>query len=470
MTDAQRVRALNRLDLRPGRYVLYWMQQAQRAVDNQALDYGIEEANRIGLPLIAVFGLSDRYPGANLRHYHFMVEGLIETARRLADRGVKLMILKQEPPQAALDLGRNAALIVTDRGYTRIQAQWRNTVAAQAECRVVEVDTDTVVPVAVASDHEEYGAYTLRPKLHRLYPAFLRPHKAATLARDSLALRPACEAARLPLDSRKILAALALDNSVEPVDLRAGYAAAREKLDVFCADMLTRYPEDSRNPNVNGLSGLSPYLHFGQISPLTIALRVALESGPGVDAFLEQLIVRRELAINFTVHNPAYDSMACLPDWAVATLQAHRHDTREPTYSCEDWEQARTHDPYWNAAQNQMRLTGSMHGYMRMYWGKKLLEWSETPEKAFETALYLNDKYELDGRDPNGFAGVAWCFGKHDRPWKERPVFGKVRYMNSAGLLRKFDADAYVRKVAELEGKNRKSDIRRPTLEKYRTR
>ena len=171
---------------------------------------------------------------------------------------------------------------------------------------------------------------------------------------------------------------------------------------------------------------------------------------PGREAFLEELIARRELAANFVYYNSKYDSIDCLPDWCTKTLGDHEGDPREYIYSLEEFEAAETHDPYWNAAQRQMVITGKMHGYMRMYWGKKILEWSPSPRVAYETALYLNDKYELDGRDPNGYTGVAWCFGKHDRPWKERPVFGKVRYMNDRGLRRKFDADLYVRKVEGL--------------------
>jgi deoxyribodipyrimidine photo-lyase len=200
-------------------------------------------------------------------------------------------------------------------------------------------------------------------------------------------------------------------------------------------------------------SGLSPYLHFGQISPLFVALEVKKSGKKGKEDFLEELIVRRELAVNFVHYNSAYDSFNCLPQWAKATLHAHLEDKREYAYSLKDLENAKTHDPYWNAAQEEMRISGKMHGYMRMYWGKKILEWTRSPEEAFRRALYLNNKYNIDGRDPNGFAGVAWCFGKHDRPWKERQIFGKVRYMSSHGLERKFEIEKYVRKIEEWKQK-----------------
>jgi deoxyribodipyrimidine photo-lyase len=196
---------------------------------------------------------------------------------------------------------------------------------------------------------------------------------------------------------------------------------------------------------------MSPWLHFGQISPLVIALKVMKTQSPGKEAYLEELIIRRELAMNYTYYNPFYDSFEGLNDWAKKTLKEHEKDKRPYRYSIDELEQAQTHDPYWNAAQEEMRITGKMHGYMRMYWGKKILEWMKSPEEAFSTALYLNNKYELDGRDPNGFAGIAWCFGKHDRPWFERPIFGKIRYMNANGLKRKFNAEAYVDKIKKLK-------------------
>ncbi len=210
---------------------------------------------------------------------------------------------------------------------------------------------------------------------------------------------------------------------------------------------MDRYEELKNDPTKECVSNMSPFLHFGQISPLHIALRVSETDSPGKDAYLEELIVRRELSVNFVFYNKNYDAFEGLPEWAKKTLKEHEKDPREYVYTLEELENAETHDPYWNAAQREMTLRGKMHGYMRMYWGKKIIEWSRTPENAFKTAVYLNNKYELDGRGPNGFTGVAWCFGKHDRPWKERPIFGKIRYMNANGLKRKFDADGYVAKI-----------------------
>jgi deoxyribodipyrimidine photo-lyase len=231
-----------------------------------------------------------------------------------------------------------------------------------------------------------------------------------------------------------------------------GGSEASKRLADFSKNKLSAYPELRNDPIIDFLSNLSPYLHFGQISPVQVALEVlsADATDAAKEAYLEELIVRRELAINYAHFSQNYDSFEGLPDWSKLTLEKHKTDSRQYLYTVEELERGETHDPYWNAAQNQMRITGKMHSYMRMYWGKKILEWTKTPQDAFKTCLYLNDKYELDGRDANGFTGVAWCFGKHDRPWKERPVFGTVRFMNANGLRRKFDADKYVEKVKSL--------------------
>lgn len=253
-------------------------------------------------------------------------------------------------------------------------------------------------------------------------------------------------------DVRGIVRGLKVDQDVAPSSAFIGGTSwARERLSRFVEKGLDRYEHDRNDPNADAVSHLSPYLHFGQISPLEVVLRVLEHDGPAVDTFLEELIIRRELSMNYIFHNRDYDSFAALPEWSRKTLGAHGRDPRPYTYTLTELEEGRTHDPCWNAAQKEMMITGKMHGYMSMYWGKKILEWSRSPEEAFRTALYLNNKYELDGRDPNSFAGVAWCFGKHDRPWGERPVFGLVRYMSASGLQRKFDAGAYVQKVQRLE-------------------
>ena len=450
MIQAERLRVLNGQPMRNGRYVLYWMQQAVRAECNPALEFAIQEANARGLPLVALFGVTERYPEANERHYAFLLEGLQDAQQALRRRGVPLVVRRCSPETAAVEGAQSAALLVTDRGYLRLQKQWRASVAERAPCRVAQVETDVIVPVEAASGKEEFAARTLRPKIMRLLPNYLTLLPETPLEHNSLAVAfPADDALDLS-DIDAALARLDLNRSVKRSDrFRGGTAAANGLLDDFVSRKLKDYPTLRRDPSLDNLSHLSPYLHFGHISPLAIALRVqASPHSDGRDAYLEELIVRRELSMNFVHYNPDYDRFIALPEWARKTLQDHAADPREFLYTRDELERAQTHDPYWNAAQQEMVVTGKMHNTMRMYWGKKILEWMRCPQEAFETALSLNNKYELDGRDANSYAGVAWCFGKHDRPWAVRPIFGTVRYMNANGLKRKFDIETYVLNVA----------------------
>jgi deoxyribodipyrimidine photo-lyase len=431
-----------------GRCVLYWMQQSQRATANHALEYAVREANALGLPVLVVFGLLPDYPGANARHYQFMLEGLGEVAQALRKRGIAFMPRLGCPVDVVLDLADEAALIVCDRGYMPIQRQWRDRVIEAARCSVVVVESDVVVPVEAVSDHVEYAARTLRPKIWRLFDRFAVDvpqvpvqHASAhwTLPRLDLT------------DAARVVAELGVDRSVSPVRrFRGGHTEAGRQLDAFLATGLGAYAADA--PDVTGAaaSQLSPYLHFGQISPLEIVLRVRAEANrlpAGVDAFLEQLVVRRELAMNYAQFMPDLGTYGCLPEWARQTLADHAADPRDPVYTPEQMEQSRTADPYWNAAMTEMRETGYLHNHLRMYWAKQILLWSATPQEAFATISRLNDRYFLDGRDPNSVASIAWVFGQHDRPWPERAVFGKVRSMTRGGLERKVDTRAYLRHV-----------------------
>lgn len=452
MIHPSRIQPLNGRSIQDGRYILYWMQASQRAECNHALEYAVGEANERNLPVVVVFGLTDRFPEANLRHYAFMMEGLEEVRKGLNRRGIRFVLFHRSPELAATAMAEEAALVVADRGYLRIQRQWRNHVAKNAPCAVVQVESDAVVPVETASPKEEYTAGTLRPKLQRILEGYLVPLKAKTVRKDSLSLRLDTDPEE---ELTSLLKKMKIDRSVSPARaFRGGTARANALLEEFIAKKIRHYGDRRNDPGLDYSSHLSPYLHFGQVSPLAVALRIAAEKSilaGARESFLEELIVRRELSMNFVFYNDRYDDYECLPNWARKTLAEHAKDRREYLYDADQWERAGTHDPYWNAAQREMMITGKMHNYMRMYWGKKLLEWSRTPAEAFRTALRLNNKYELDGRDPNGFAGVAWCFGKHDRAWFERKVFGKIRYMNDAGLRRKFDMDAYLKKVAVLE-------------------
>lgn len=450
--QAERIQQLNNREVRAGDYVLYWMQQSQRAEYNHALEHAVALANNADLPLLVVFGLMDHYPEANLRHYTFLLEGLKDVQQSLADRGIKMVVHRGHPPEVALAAGQGASLMVCDCGYLRHQKAWRKKVADEAPCRVLQVEADVVVPLEVVSDKAEYAARTIRPKIQKHLEKWLKELEHAPLRNESVDL-PA-EGLRLD-QTDQVLKNLRVDNAVRPVSLlfQGGTSAAKKQFKAFLENRLSHYSENRNQPQTDDVSYMAMYLHFGHISPVYLALQIRdAEACPEEDknGFLEELIIRRELACNFVHYNQSYDSFASLPDWARKTLNEHRSDQREYTYRLQQLEDAETHDEYWNAAMKEMRFTGYMHNYMRMYWGKKILEWSATPEEAYETTLALNNKYFLDGRDANSYGNVAWIFGLHDRPWKERAVFGKVRYMSASGLERKCDIGAYVQKVKRL--------------------
>jgi deoxyribodipyrimidine photo-lyase len=443
-----RVRYLNDREVVQGRYVLYWMQQSQRAEMNHALEVAVREANRLGQGVVVGFGLTENYPEANLRHFAFMLEGLAETSASLARRGIRLAVRKGSPPDVALALGREASLIVCDRGYLRHQKAWREMVAGEAGCRAVQVESDLVVPVESASTKAEIGARTLRPRIHRQLAEYLKPLPVAPVRASSLGL--SIEGISLQ-DIPAVLKSLKVERRVAPVSalFKGGTSEGKRRFAEFLKNRLARYDENSNQPQTDDISHMSPYLHFGQISPLYLALEIAQDGGPqsAKDAFVEELVVRRELAANFVHYVSDYDSYDCVPGWAQKSLADHRRDRRPYVYSVSQLENAQTHDPYWNAAMREMVCTGFMHNYMRMYWGKKILEWSPTPEEGFATTLALNNRYFIDGRDPNSYAGVAWIYGVHDRAWPERAIYGKVRTMMASGLERKCDIQGYVEKV-----------------------
>lgn len=448
MIQNQRIKILNKCSLQRRKFVLYWMQASQRVEYNHALEYAIQQANELNKPLVVFFGITDQFPEANERHYHFMLQGLREVQAELRERGIQMVVRYQSPELGAVELSKQADLLVVDRGYLKIQRAWRNYVAERIDCPLVQVESDVVVPVETASRKEEFSAGTLRPKISLLLPSFLTPMEVGTPKLSSLQFQ--FDAFDIS-DVDRAITRLKIDQSVKKVrHYQGGTKEAKRQLDIFVSEKLDHYAELRNDPTSDFLSNMSPYLHFGQISPIYIALKVMEARSPGEEAYLEELIVRRELSMNFCYYNLNYDNFDGLPSWARQTLIEHSQDPREYLYSIEEFESGQTHDPYWNACQKEMVITGKMHGYMRMYWGKKILEWTKTPREGMKIAIYLNNKYELDGRDPNGFTGVAWCFGKHDRAWFERDIFGKIRYMNDNGLRRKFDADGYVKKISLL--------------------
>jgi deoxyribodipyrimidine photo-lyase len=452
--QVERVQNLNEAEVREGGYVLYWMQSSQRAEQNHALEYAVQRANDLDQRLLVVFGLTDDYPEANLRHYTFMLEGLKDAQTALEERGIEMVVREGSPEEVALEAGEDASLIVTDRGYMRPQKEWREKVAREADCLVTQVESDVVVPVELASGKQEHAARTLRPKIQEHLEDFLvaltptRAEKRSTsMQEDGLDLS----------DIERVLDGMDLDRSVGGLShlYKGGNSEAKKIFRRFLKQDLDDYEANRNQPQTDYVSHMSKYLHFGHVSPIWLALRAREASAKrdNIESFVEELVVRRELSMNFVLYNDDYDSYSNLPGWAKKTLEEHKGDEREHTYTREQLESAETHDEYWNAAMREMVHTGYTHNYMRMYWGKKILEWSNTPEYAYKTTLYLNNKYFLDGRDPNSFANVAWVFGQHDRGWTEREVYGKVRYMSSGGLERKTKPDRYVEKVEKrIEG------------------
>jgi len=440
-----RAHKLNKSNDRRGNFVLYWMQASQRTEENHALELAKQEAKELDVPLAVLFVLNANYPSGNLRSFSFMFDGLRDVKSELEEQGIRFVIFKGDPVDIVPKVSKRCALVVTDVGYLRHQIDWRKRIAEKLECPFLSVESNVVVPVRTASCKEEYSAATFRKKVMKHFAEFVNDFEAVELrSRASLAeFEGATGIEDVDLSD--------LDQSVSVVsDFHGGQKEAKRRLEVFLSKNLDRFEEERNDPNSGCLSEMSPFLHFGHISPSYIARRVIDSCSKGKNAYIEELVVRRELGVNFVFYNSKYDSFEALPQWAQKTLNEHRKDKRVRSFSLSELESGKTDDPYWNAAQKEMSLTGKMHGYMRMYWGKKLLEWSSDPESAICSAIYLNDKYELDGRDPNGYAGILWCFGKHDRAWSEREIYGKVRYMNSNGLKRKFDIDSYVKRIDNL--------------------
>ncbi|MFP5237724.1 MAG: deoxyribodipyrimidine photo-lyase [Acidobacteriota bacterium] len=431
------------------RCVVYWMQRAQRIYDNPALDAAIEAANILGLPVVVFFSVIPNYPHANLRHYHFLAQGLRDVAADAAERGVGF-VLRRHPNNSleAFLEEVHAALLVGDENPCREPERWRQVLAKRLPIPYWTVDADVVVPSRIFA-RDYFLLHHFRPHLHRELPRFLiDPQNLAPLHPWRSDPSIAGESAHDDLTR----GFSKLDRTIGPVDtFTGGSHAANKRLRDFIRLDLAHYETRRNHPDKRGTSRLSPYLHFGHINPITIALAVRRAAEQGIAApsaaerYLDELIGWRELAALFVRHNPNYDNWECAEPWARTTLLAHASDPRPARYTLDQLERAQTHDDLWNAAQQEMVTTGWMHNYMRMYWAKKILEWAPDPATAFDWAVILNDKYQLDGRDPNGYAGIAWAIvGKHDRPWFDRPVFGTVRPMSEASTRKKLNAAAYI--------------------------
>ena len=447
-----------------GKCVVYWMQRAQRGIDNHAVNIAVHVANELGLPLVVYFAGISNFPHANLRHYVFLNQGLPDIEEDLAKRNISFVMRRaphESHEQFFMDVG--AAFLIGDENPMREPEKWRQRLAAAIKIPFWTVDTDVVIPSKLI-EKAQYGAYTIRPRLYRLLPEFLVPYENPHA--EHAWKRPRGFHAD-SVHEDMTTGWENFDRSVKPVEAwKGGTHAGLKRLKLFTTKMLPEYELQRNHPEMDGTSAMSPYLHYGHVGPQTIALAVeaavkenkTLQSAK--ESYFNELIAWRELAINFVKYTPDYDTAGPAEAWAKKTIADHANDERTQLYTLEQLEGAQTYDELWNAAQIQMVRHGWMHNYLRMYWGKKILEWTPDSATAVKYAVYLNDKYFFDGRDPNGYAGIAWAIlGKFDRPWSERPIFGKIRYMSGASTGRKFNSKLYIRQMQALPSNEPKAEF-----------
>lgn len=440
------------------------MSRDQRVHDNHALLAAQHCAMSRGVPLYVLFVLKN-IATRSREHYTFMLDGLKELSASLDRYNMPFVLRIGDGEKEILTFVNevDAGSLFFDFSPLKATRSLVKKIAKQFSGSVAVVDTHNVIPAWIASDKKEFAAHTMRLKVHRHLDRFL-------VVPDPLQkqLVPTNDVRSAGFDEAyEYIKTLPASGII--VDSESGEQSARKHLREFIDNRLETYAVRRNDMSSDHQSGLSPYLHFGQISALRVALEVTntVKEPPlllqkaklaehsdqpsrsdGMNALLEEMIVRKELSDNFCLYSDDYLSISAAPDWAQKSLAEHRDDPRDFVYTLDQWESASTHDDSWNAAQTELKTTGKIHGYMRMYWAKKLLEWSSGPDEALQTAIYLNDKYSIDGGDPNGYVGILWSIaGLHDRPWFERPIYGKIRYMNDAGLRRKFDIDQYIRRV-----------------------
>jgi deoxyribodipyrimidine photo-lyase len=476
--DDSRLRRLNDAPLRPERdYVLYWMSSARRMSYNFTLDRAVQWATELARPLVVLEALRCDYPWASDRLHVFVMQGMADNAASFASQRVLYYPFVEPSPGAGKGLlsalGARACVVVTDDSPAFFLPRALEAAGRQLDVRLDAIDTNGMVPLR-ATDRPYPTAYAFRRFVH----GFIAEHGIVMPRRNPLGRRalpllhelPSAVTRRWPPtdlldDAAKAVSRLQIDHEVAPSGTRGGSSAARDRLGAFLAAGLETYDAARNDPDAEATSGLSPYLHFGHIASHQIVDRLVksaewspdrVEPGArgsragwggtaGARAFLDQLITWRELGFNTCVHREDYDAYESLPEWALKTLAHHATDRREHVYTMAELDTASTHDEVWNAAQRQLRTTGSLQNYMRMLWGKKILEWTESPRQALSIMIELNNRYALDGRDPSSYSGIFWTLGRHDRPWgPERPVFGKVRYMSSTNTRRKLKLERYL--------------------------
>ena len=479
-----RVRSANGLLMaEQGEYVLYWMTMARRTHWNFALDRAIELAEQLRKPLVVSEALRCGYGWASDRLHRFILEGMADNARRLKSTDVLYYPYVEPEPDAdkglLAALARRACVVITDDFPAFFLPRMLASAAKWLSVRLEVVDSNGILPLR-ATDQVFPTAFAFRRFLQKNLSAHFGampnadPIKRAKLSAKST-LPPAILKRWPPADLKSLLderglAALPIDHRVLPTSFAGGPKAADATLDHFLNAQLDRYLEYRNEPEKDATSGLSPYLHFGHISAHEVFHRLMecekwspekLDGKPAgkrsgwwgasenAEAFLDQLITWRELGYNLCAHREDYDQYESLPDWAKTTLEKHARDRRPVLYALEELEQAKTYDPLWNAAQRQLVREGRMHNYLRMLWGKKILEWSASPREALASMIELNNKFAVDGRNPNSYSGIFWCLGRYDRAWgPERPVFGKIRYMSSGNTARKLSVKGYMERYA----------------------
>jgi deoxyribodipyrimidine photo-lyase len=450
-----------------GAYVLYWMQSSQRVHENWALRAAIRAADKVNKPLVIHQGLDPTYPHASDRHTHHILHAARETSARAEQAGLAYQFVlrrTRDDDRRVVDrLAEHAFLVVTDRFPTAGVDDRTRRFAERVGCRVLAVDSACIVPSGVLQK-AEWAARTIRPKLAKLRDLSLEPveDRAPRVALsasvralvddarrvDALALTSLSDA-----DIAHAVSSCEIDHTVPPVhSFTPGAAAAAERLRVFIHDRLPYYNERRNEAADDFTSHLSPDLHYGHIAAAEV-VRAALASGAPADdvqAFVDQVLTWRELSYNWCMHTPNFDQLASLPDWIQRTMRAHDGDPRPEQYTLDELDAARTGDPLWNAAQRQLVRSGVIHNYARMLWGKQILRWAPTYEDARAWMFHLNDRYALDGRDPNSVGGIMWCLGLWDRSWGNKPIWGGLRPMLTSRAVKKFDVGRYVRKWSDV--------------------
>ena len=462
-----------------GEFVLYWMQINRRFQYNFALEYAVGWANKLDKPLLILEAFSCDYPWATDRTHTFMMQGMKEHLETIDRRSFNYLPFVEKESgqyeQLLMSLSTHASLLVTDEYPVFIMKERNATLPDQVHIPYYSVDSNGLIPLGL-TEKDPYSAYLFRKTMQKYFvEAYTNPPKENPLEelnnRSHIEL-PDSIFEGLPdgeealYDITETISGISIDHSVKPIEWHGGRNAALQKMHYFMENGLMQYGELRNDPDENKTSKMSAWLHFGKISEYEVVREVLSHQPQGwdldritynngsrngffnghssIDAYLDELITWREVGFHFAHHRDDYDQFESLPDWALETLNEHKSDPREWTYSYDELAESRTHDEIWNAAQTQLRKEGIIHNYLRMLWGKKVLEWTPDPETALQYLIDLNNTYAIDGRDPNSYSGIFWCFGRFDRAWQERPVFGKIRYMTSDSTRKKVQMKQYL--------------------------